>query len=229
MQLSNRLLAIASEVPENVSVADVGCDHAYTSIYLAKYKNLKHIIAMDVRTGPLEKAILNIRANGLEDKIETRLSDGLKAVEQNEVDAVVISGMGGALMKRILVDSFDVVKGVEHLILQPQTEIAELRRFLHEIGFRIRKEVMLVEDGKYYTIIAAVRGEEGEYKEEELEFGRYLLTHKDETLKQLLEIEYGKLERILRNLENYRESNQKRIEELEEKKRLIQIGLRYYI
>lgn len=228
MQLSDRLLAIASEVPENVSVADVGCDHAYTSIYLAEHKKLKHIIAMDVRTGPLKKAKENIKASGLEAIIETRLSDGLQGVVPGEINAVVISGMGGALIQKILTEGKAVVESVDYLVLQPQTEKAELRRYLHSIGMKIEKEVMLIEDGKYYNIITAIRGKDLIYSEEEYEFGHYLLNSKDTVLYEFLQIELAKVQKILLNLEHFREKNETRIYELEVKRRLIMDGLDYF-
>lgn len=229
MQLSDRLLAIANEVPEGGHVADVGCDHAYTSIYLAEHKKPKHIIAMDVRTGPLSKAKENIKANGLEEVIETRLSDGLMAVEQGEIDTVVISGMGGALIQKILSDGDSVLESVNHLVLQPQTEKAQLRRYLHTIGMRIVKEVMLIDEGKYYNIVVAKPGEEQPYSEEQYEFGKYLLDEKDSILLQFLKKEQQKLEQILCNLEQYREKNEERIRELEDKQKLICKGLEYFI
>lgn len=229
MQLSDRLLAIANEVPEGGAVADVGCDHAYTSIYLAEHKKPKHIIAMDVRTGPLGKAKENIKANGLEDVIETRLSDGLMAVKPGEIDTVVISGMGGALIQKILSDGKDTLQNITCLVLQPQTEKAQLRRYLHTIGMRIRKEVMLIDEGKYYNIVVAVPGEETPYKEEQYEFGKLLLEENDPILKQFLVHEQGKFTQILDNLQKYREKNEDRIKELEQKRKLIHEGLEYFI
>lgn len=228
MQLSERLFAIANEVPEKGAIADVGCDHAYTSIYLAEHKAPKHIIAMDVRTGPLERAKENIKAEGLENIIETRLSDGLNSVSEGEIDTVVISGMGGALIKKILNEGKEVIEGVSTLVLQPQTEQAELRRYLHGIGMKIQKEVMLIEEGKYYNIIVAVRGEDLPYQEAEYAFGRHLLEEKNSVLKQFLEKESVKVKNILEHLSEYKDRNQGRISELEEQQKLIEEALHYF-
>lgn len=228
MQLSERLLAIANEVPEESSVADVGCDHAYTSIYLAEHKKLKHIIAMDVRKGPLSKARENIKASGLEEIIETRLSDGLQAVLKGEINTVVLSGMGGSLIQKILSEGKEVLESVNCLVLQPQTEIRELRKYLHTIGMHIEKEVMLMEEGKYYTIIVAMRGEDVPYKEVHDAFGKYLLEEKNPVLEQFLTKESSKILNILSKLEEHREKNQIRINELEQELDLIKKGLDYY-
>lgn len=228
MQLSKRLFAIASEVPEESSVADVGCDHAYTSIYLAKHIKLKHIIAMDVRTGPLCRAKENIKASGLEDIIETRLSDGLQAVSKGEIDTVIISGMGGAMIQKILSEGKEALESVECLVLQPQTEISELRKYLHRIGMCIQKETMLLEDGKYYTIIVAFRGKDVPYEDVHNAFGRYLLETKNVVLEQFLRKECSKIQNILSNLDQYKEKNLVRINQLEQELNLIRKGLDYF-
>lgn len=228
MQLSERLFAIANEVPEGGTIADVGCDHAYTSIYLAEHKKPVHVIAMDVRTGPLSKAKDNIKACGLEHVIETRLSDGLRAVKKGEIDTVVISGMGGMLIRKILTEGKETLECVQHLVLQPQTEKAELRKYLHSIGMKIKKEVMLIDDGKYYTIIVAVPGCEESYTEVEYGFGRYLLEEKNEILYKFLLKESKKMKGIIDNLEKYREKNEQRICELRKQQKLIEEGLYYF-
>ena len=69
---------------------------------LSVKKSVPSAIAMDVRPGPLSRARENITRYGLEDYIETRLSDGLAKLEPGEGDTLVIAGMGGPLMERIL-------------------------------------------------------------------------------------------------------------------------------
>ena len=101
VQLSMRLRAIAGMVTKGNRLADVGCDHGYLSIWLVSEKTVPSAIAMDVRPGPLSRARENISRYGLEDYIETRLSDGLTKLEPGEGDTLVIAGMGGPLMERI--------------------------------------------------------------------------------------------------------------------------------
>ena len=173
-----RLLAIANMVTEGNRLADVGCDHGYLSIYLVSKKKVPSAIAMDVRPGPLSRARENISRYGLEDYIETRLSDGLMKMEPGEGDSLVIAGMGGPLMERILNDGVKVREGFQELILQPQSDLPHFRHFLAEIGWEIVSEEMIKEDGKFYPMMKAVRNEFGKkisYTEEEAWFGPLLL------------------------------------------------------
>ena len=120
MQLSLRLKTVADSVTGGNRVADVGCDHAYIAIHLAENNIAPRVVAMDVNKGPLSKAMENIEIRGLEDRIETRLSDGLARLNPGEADTVVIAGMGGALMVRILTEGESALYVVKELILQPQ-------------------------------------------------------------------------------------------------------------
>lgn len=229
MQLSQRLKTVANYVEKGSLVADVGCDHAYTSIYLIKNNIAGHIIAMDINKGPLEKAKANIKGYGLSGRIETRLSNGMEKLCENEVDTVLISGMGGALVTSILSNRLDLVKACKSLILQPQSEIDVVRRFLHEQHFRIAEETMLIEEGKYYVVIHAVPGEETYEKEAEYQYGKCLLDKKDTTLKSFLEKEQAVLENIKAGMTGIdTEHTRKRLEEIEAELAIIKEAFLFY-
>ena len=120
MELSKRLNAVASLVTEGYRLADIGTDHAYIPIFLAGTGRISEAIAMDVNRGPLLRAEENIRAHGLQAKIETRISDGFAALREGETDSAVIAGMGGPLMIRILREGSGIVRSLKECILQPQ-------------------------------------------------------------------------------------------------------------
>ena len=102
LQLSDRLQAVASMVTENNRLADVGTDHAYIPIYLCQTGKIPSAVAMDVKKGPLLRAEQNITLYQLENHIQIRLSDGVENLDAGEVDSVVIAGMGGSLVQKIL-------------------------------------------------------------------------------------------------------------------------------
>lgn len=231
MQLSRRLKAVADLVTPQNRVADVGCDHAYISIYLIEHNIAKHVIAMDVNKGPLERAKANISKKNLLDRIDTRLSDGLEKLEPGEVDTILLAGMGGVLMIRILEDGSESVQSVNELILQPQSEIAYLRKYLHSIGFSIINEHMLIEDGKYYDIIKAVRNTAKESYEKEVfyQYGKLMLENNDEVLKEYLRKEKETYLTVLDTLS--RSQTEKSLERIREVNSLIDYineALNYY-
>ena len=144
MLLSDRMRAVVGLVKACDCIADIGCDHAYISIYMVEQNIASKVIAMDVNKGPLERAKDNIRKSQFEQKIETRLSDGIKELKSGEVNTLLIAGMGGGLMQRILSGNKEVLEQVKELVLQPQSEIRDTRFFVEQLGFEIVKENMLI-------------------------------------------------------------------------------------
>lgn len=155
MELSKRLEAIASHVPEGSVLADVGTDHGYIPIELASKGRIKKGIAMDINAGPLAKAASNIHAYHLDDKVAVRLSDGLLEVAPGEVDCVIIAGMGGKLIKKILVDSMQKLNTYNRYIISPHTDLALVRKAMMDLNIHIIDEDMVKEDDHYYTILIA--------------------------------------------------------------------------
>lgn len=229
MQISKRLKTVASLVTEGYRVADIGTDHAYVPIFLVTEGLTDRALAMDIGRGPLERAAEHIKERGLQDKIETRLSDGLSAYRQGEADSIVIAGMGGALMVRILTDGADKCTGLKEMILSPQSEIFLVRRFLVQHGWSIEREIMLEEDGKYYTVMRAVPGESSPMKAAEEIYGRYLLEHRHPVLYEYLLKEKEIILRILASLQPEQgEHIEIRKKELTDKLTLIEEALSYY-
>jgi len=201
VRISERLKCVADNVTFNHTVADIGCDHAYTSIYLVKNKISPHVYAMDVNKGPLLCARKNVEMHGLTDKITIILSNGLKEVKPDyDIDTVLISGMGGNLMIDILTDGKINEVKYKELILQPQSHIADLRKYLHESGYKIVNEQMVYEDSKYYNIIKAVYGKDSIYTETEYEYGKILIDSKPEVFLQYLNYLYNKNSNIILKL-----------------------------
>ena len=246
IQLSKRLQAVAelaagrmehggrsvADAPERTKtpqincVADVGTDHGYLPIWLVEQGIADRAIAMDVRTGPLQRAQEHIREHQLGAYIETRLSDGLAALHRDEAQVIVIAGMGGATMSGILEAGQAVISPDTILVLQPQSELYEFRRYLVTHGFRLLSEDMVEEDGKYYPMMKVqnglkapddVRREDSEapddvhgkgsadeetlsYTEEELRYGPLLLEERHPVLREFLLWQLKQKERILEQI-----------------------------
>lgn len=151
--LSKRLQAVSAMVTVGSRVCDVGCDHGFVPIYLAQQGISPTVLAMDVRSGPLSAATEHVAECGLENVIETRMSDGLHNYNIGEADSLICAGMGGRLMMRILSDDQAKTESFRELILQPQSEIGQFRAWLRKQGYRITEENMIEEDGKFYPMM----------------------------------------------------------------------------
>lgn len=202
MKLSKRLETVVSFVRPGSRAADVGTDHGYVPIWLLDHGVAEHAIAMDVRPGPLERAEEHRQQHKLEDKMEIRLSDGLKELRDGEADTVIIAGMGGELMLRILAGGAHVWDSVTDWILSPQSEWDTFRHGLETMGFVIDREIMLCEDGKYYIVLQVRRGFMHYQREIDYRYGYDLLQQKSPVLldylnrekQQLLSIQEGLLQ-----------------------------------
>lgn len=184
MVLGERLSSVANFVKTGSKVADIGTDHAKLPIYLLLNKKISFAIASDKNEGPLTFARENILKYNLENKIEVRLTDGLKSFKPGEIDTAIIAGMGGALITEILSNSSKVLETISMLILQPMNEGNVLRNWLQKNSWLIENEVLTKEDGRIYEIICAKPGIESELSPNELLFGPIILKNKNELLKE---------------------------------------------
>ena len=238
MKLSKRLMTLASLVTDGFRLADVGTDHGYIPIFLVKEGRIPSAIAMDVREGPLMRAREHIADAGLEDKISVRLSDGVTELRDGEADTVLISGMGGGLVKKILSEGREVLTSVRELVLQPQSEIAAVRAWIRENGYVIVDEDMVKEDGKFYPMMKICHKSEMGTAEpvEEMSsdiadaFGPILLKKKHPMLLEWLNCELAVTEKILGQLNSTEEKEQIVLRqcELAEKKALLTEAMTYF-
>lgn len=158
MLLSDRMRAVAGLVQPCKSIADIGCDHGYIAMELVRSKTCRHVIAMDINSGPLDRAKQNIVAYNMQDYIKTRLSDGVSALQMGEAEGIICAGMGGRLILSILEQGKELIGNMKQVILQPQSELAEVRNYLRKKGYLIDKEDLVYEDGKYYPMMRALPG-----------------------------------------------------------------------
>ena len=170
LELTPRLRAIGSQVPQGAKLADVGTDHAYLPVWLLLNGRIQSAIASDVKEGPLLRGRETARTYGVEENMTFRLCDGLNGIEPKEVDTVVIAGMGGELIARIL-EAAPWTRNAA-LLLQPMSSQPELRQWLTENGYRIHRETVAAEGRKLYTILSVTGGESTPYTQAELWAGR---------------------------------------------------------
>ncbi len=214
IKLSKRMKAVASMVSKGNVLADIGTDHGYVPIALVQQKRIPRAIAMDVNVGPLQRATEHIAMCQLEDYIETRLSDGVEGLRENEADSILIAGMGGELVIHILTAGEEVCRLAKELILQPQSELRKVRKFLREHKYKIIDEDMVLEEGKYYPMMKVIPVEEDSFWEDKPEdiiipcdmYGPILLKNGNPTLRKFLVKQHKQLTQILSSLELQPES-----------------------
>ena len=164
------LEAICSFLTTEDKIIDIGCDHAYVPIYMAK-KGATHILATDIHENALNVAKENIQKNHLENTIETLLSDGLDKVDTKNYDTLVLAGMGASTILSIL-DNKEKLEPIKKIIIQSNNDLEKLRQTMMKQNFTLKEEKILEEKGHYYAIMVYQKGLQ-KLSEEELLLGLY--------------------------------------------------------
>lgn len=237
MELSKRLQAVISLMPPCRTICDVGCDHGYVAIRLLKERKAERVIAMDVNQGPLEQAKRNGSLYGVSEQMDFRLSDGLHQISPGEADAFLCAGMGGRLIIRIMSEGREVMEHMQGAVLQPQSEIESVRKYIYESGWHIAKEDMVFEpdgilpdEGKYYPMMYIKPGREELPVAVALLYGPRLLKEHHPVLRQYLEFSLRLKKELLRNLRQKATGSKavERIGEVEKEISLINTVLQSY-
>lgn len=191
-------------------IADIGTDHAYIPIYLVENGISEKAIAGDVCEGPVKIAKANIEKNNLSDKIEVRLGSGLSVIEKDEVDTIIIAGMGGQLISEII--DADIEKAREcSLVLQPMNAQYELRKYLIKNGFSITDENIALEGFKVYNVMNVQNGRQAEFENDiEYHLPKYLKSNK--YYKELYEKKHREFFKVVSGLENSKDVDTEKLE-----------------
>ena len=211
-KLPPRLAAIAALVPDGARLADVGTDHALLPIRLLLDGKIQSAVATDIRSGPLSRAKENAYAAGVQD-LSCVLCDGLTGVSPDSVDTVVIAGMGGDLIARIVLETPWLRTGDKHL--QPMSRPEELRAALPSLGLTIRAERLVRDAGRLYSVLAVRAGAPEALSAGELYCGKYSLVSNDTLFSDILAEQDKRLDIAVRGLERSgRESDRERLNAL---------------
>ena len=218
IRLSGRLAAAASFCGNASTLVDVGCDHAYIPIYLLEKGEIPDAVAIDINKGPLRSAWRNAAEEGMADRMEFILSDGLDALPVNrKYGTLLIAGIGGDLMMEILQRGYEKTGLFSSFVFSPHSKISEFRHFLGKNGFSITDEKMLSEAGKLYTIIKAEKGPDTCQSSFDYEFGPFFDRNMSEDVMRHIQV---RAERYKRLSSSGRLIPEDRSQELEEKSRL---------
>ena len=214
MYLTPRLMKIASLVPQNSVMADVGTDHAYIPAHCIKKGICSRCVAMDINEGPLKNARETVRKEGISDFVELRLSDGMDKLSFGEVNTVVIAGMGGLLIKSIIARDICKIADGTMFILQPMLAQKELRKYLSETDIAISGEYLAIEGSKIYNIIVAVKGAKSDYCDKDIIIGRNVLSNSPDIYPAYIEKEINLRKKIIDGLNKAVAGDEKSLEEM---------------
>ena len=196
IKLSKRLSIVASLIDSN-KIIDVGCDHALLDIFLAQKEKNTKIIVSDINENALNNAKENIKKYNLFNQIEARLGSGLDTLTEDNIDTLVISGLGANTIVGILHNNIFKLKNIKNIIIQSNTNLSFLREKVTKLNYYIDKEIQVKENNIIYTIIKFVKGKK-RYSKKELYFGPILLKKNNNLFKEYNNIEKNKLIHLLK-------------------------------
>lgn len=211
-----RLNTLAKMVDSGSRVADIGTDHAYLPIELVKSGKIDYAVASDVAKGPLDNAKTDIMEAGLDKQIETRLGSGLDTVNHaDNIDTVVIAGMGGKLMVDILDRAWCNDYHFNTLVLEPNIGEAGVRTWLVNHNYKIVDEKLMAEAGHTYELIKAILTDQrNELTEEEIFFGPLIVREKNSVFYQKWQGQLTYNRKLLQNLNKAKKKDKNRISEV---------------
>lgn len=203
-QLSKRLETVASYIPKQSKIADIGSDHAYLPCYAVNKGIASFAIAGEVVKGPYLSAKKQVEDAQLTQKVEVRLGNGLEVIAPGEVDCITIAGMGGALIASILEAGKEKLTN-QRLILQPNVSARSIRTWLMDNEWDLIGEEILEEDDKVYEILVAEKGNPRRHYSGELEkellLGPFLIKERNDAFLKKWNQELHQWKNILNNME----------------------------
>ncbi len=218
MKLTPRLQTIADLVQPGSVIGDVGTDHGYVPIYLIENGICNSAIATDINAGPTENAKQAVQGAGLLEKIDVRLGGGLLPYKVGEVDTVIIAGMGGLLIRDILVERPEMTRSVKQFILQPMVAQDQLRKWLCQNHFKITNEKLSIEGQRIYEVMVVEHGEMIIEDELDYELGVFLMKKEDPLSILFLEKKVKQTKEIIAGLKSSKKASaQAKLPALEEK------------
>ena len=204
--LSKRLSIIYSFIDEGSSVVDVGCDHGYLLIELAKNNKSTNLLGVENKLGPFSTLKKNIKLNKLDGKINTSLSDGISNVDSS-FDTLVIAGMGSDNIMGIIERNEDKLSLFNTIIIDSHTETEKIRRYFVKKYYKISNEKIIKDNKIVYEIIKFVKGK-ANYSDLEFKYGPIILNNKnDEEFKEIYKERVQYLTKKLENATNEKFKN----------------------
>lgn len=223
IQVSLRLKEISKHVSKASFFADIGSDHAYLPTYVCLNDEKASAIAGEVNKGPFNKAKEVVSAYQLADRIVVRLGNGLAVLEEDNLDTLVIAGMGGKLIESILTEELDKTLKINKLILQPNLDADRLRKWLIKYNYNLTHEKVIEENNHFYEILVAEKTNDmNPYQEnvdldKQIFFGPLLLKNRPTEFFKKWKEEEQNLRRIIKEMKQAKKINYIKLKQFEER------------
>jgi len=229
MDVSKRIEFILENLDKVNTIADIGTDHGYVPLVALRRGICSKAIACDINKDPLDKARLNAILEGMGDELEFRLGGGLSPLKDNEVEEVIIAGMGGNLIRDILEDDISKVSNLDVLVLQPAQNPEVLREYLYKNNYEILKEDLCYDEGIFYELFKVKRAEGNSTELDSIyyEISPILLRQKHPLMKSYLEFKIKEYSKILTFITEATVSANARRKDVEGKITIMQSMLNY--
>lgn len=229
MDVSKRIEFILENLDKVNTIADIGTDHGYVPLVALRRGICSKAIACDINKDPLDKARLNAILEGMGDELEFRLGGGLSPLKDNEVEEVIIAGMGGNLIRDILEDDISKVSNLDVLVLQPAQNPEVLREYLYKNNYEILKEDLCYDEGIFYELFKVKRAEGNATELDSIyyEISPILLRQKHPLMKSYLEFKIKEYSKILTFITEATVSANARRKDIEGKITIMQSMLNY--
>lgn len=206
----NQRLKEVSNFVNHKTLADIGSDHAYLPLYLLEQNKIECAIAGEVVKGPFEAAKQNVAKYQKQDLVDVRLGNGLDVIKAGEVDVITICGMGGPLIKEILLNGKDKLIHFPTLILQSNIHTEAVREAILTLGYQIEHEVIMKEKKHIYEILVCNQSvKKLNYTPLEMKFGPYLLKEKNDVFREKWQRELNQLQNVAEGIKNQKEHQEK--------------------
>ncbi|MEX1308110.1 MAG: class I SAM-dependent methyltransferase [Eubacteriales bacterium] len=204
-----RIREIVNLMPSVANVADIGCDHGLTGLLSLSEKKAIQVIATDISEPSLRKAYDLAEEYGLMSFYDFRLGDGLSVIDKDEVDAVIISGIGGELMRNILEAGKSKISNLTKLVLSPNNREDVVRSWLYFAGFVVEQEKIIEENGKFYQIFTAKMSPSSIRDISDTKLGTHMVDTDQSVLKKYYDYKIKNLNETLNNLQNANDEQEK--------------------
>lgn len=221
MKLNDRLEKLIELTDPCESIADIGTDHGYVPVELIKRKKVKLAIASDINPQPLQKAVTLANQQEVFHQIEFRLGDGLKVLKPGEVTGVIIAGMGGEMIKQIIIEAPLAVEQLRFMVLQPAQNPEVLREYIYNGHYTIISENLVRdEDGRFYEYFKVRYNPDVlgfSHKPMDYELSPVLIHHKDPLIRDFVINKIKELDHIKAKLDLRYASSREKAAELDQK------------